>query len=193
MFNVSCSQIICRLNGVTSDISALDDLHEYITTFGIWIYHYKLNALNTYLIKATKLAVSVHMWNIINYQQNIFEGGLHIPNFQLIIQSDVSSDHWYCDHDAFAVSEFDGTPSIIIHGVLSRCTSDLSFAYFQKHKLYQKVLIARKDWIELENVPSPENGNKYRSVIVEVIRIEQALTVTMCRYETSIRVWCYLC
>ena len=63
--------------------------------------------------------------------------------------------------------------------MLSRCTFDLSFAYFQKQKLHRKVLIARKERIELENVPSPENRNKYRSVTVEVIRIEQALTVTM--------------
>ena len=44
----------------------------------------------------------------------------------------------------------------------------------------QNSFIGRKDRTIFENVPSPEDGSKYRSVIVEVVSIEQVHTVATC-------------
>ena len=146
-------------------------IYMSITTFGIWIYHYTLNALNKYLIKVRTLIVRVHVWTIINHTTNK-------TSLKVVFVSQISNQSYnlihllnrYCDHHAFTASEYDGTPSII-HEVISWCTSDQSFAYFQKQKTPPEGSFCKKGWNKTRERTFSWERKKYRTVIVEVVSI----------------------
>ena len=117
------------------------------------------------------------------YTQNIFEGGLFIPTFQIIIQADTSNNHLYCNQHALGKSDFDNTPSVL-HAVIIFLSSDKVFSYFEEQKLKQKPVTAKEERFTLNNVTPPKDNNKRRTVVVEVYTITQICTTASCASMT---------
>ena len=98
--------------------------------------------------------------------------------FAINIQSDASNNHWNCDHHALATSPCDGAPSVsdaLINDEAASCT-------FAKAILdgYTTPRIAGvHEQLNILNVPSPEDPSKLRDIAIEVITVDQVLTVLM--------------
>ena len=99
--------------------------------------------------------------------------------FGVILQFDVSINHWYCDHYEFAKSRVDSTPPVM-HGCLSKQTSDAVFYVYKSNNLKHNVLSTAREATVLCNVPSPEYLNKKINVKVELIHVNQVITTATC-------------
>lgn len=94
---------LCVLNTVYTCIMIFLT-HNHYKCWLLW--YFRGHKQNTYVTKRVKEAQS-------RYKLIIFEDGLFISMFGLILQSDFSTHHWYCDHHALTQSRVDDTPPVM--------------------------------------------------------------------------------
>ena len=105
------------------------------------------------------------------YKQNITQGALIFPEYELVIQADATNYHLNCDHMALAESPLDNTKAVI-HGVISSKNSKQVIQLLEDSPRTVDRISGSKERIVM-TVEAPEDSSKNKIVTIDVITIDQ--------------------
>ena len=108
-------------------------------------------------------------------KMNQVQGALIYPEFNLLVQSDATNNHFTCDCLALAESPCDDTPAVM-HAVISAVNAEACKKYFESKGISTQRIGKQAERILL-TVKSPEDETKELDLNIDLFLVDQVRKV----------------